>query len=229
LKDRTRPAPGNHDFKSDKAGPYYEYWGATAGESGRGYYSFDLGSWHIVALNSNIGSKKKSKQYVWLRDDLAATKAPCLLAYWHHPVFSSGMHGSASKMKKVLQLLYDQGVTVVLAGHDHNYERFAPQDPKGRPDDERGFVQFIVGTGGSDLREAPKRLEDNSQSFSAENLGVLKLELFERHYNWEFLPASGPEFHDSGSARCVNSSSAVTEPQNFGRNRPDSVRFKRKG
>jgi 3',5'-cyclic AMP phosphodiesterase CpdA len=202
-KDRTRLVPGNHDFKSDKAEPYYEYWGASAGKPRRGYYSFDLASWHILALNSNIGSKKKSKQYAWLRKDLRATNASCILAYWHHPVFSSGKHGNASKMKKILRLLYDHGVTIVLAGHDHTYERFAPQDHKGRRDDDHGFVQFVVGTGGSGLREPPIEFEDNSESFSAENLGVLKLELFERRYNWEFLPASGPEFHDSGSAQCV--------------------------
>jgi hypothetical protein len=203
LKDRTRPAPGNHDFKSDEGRPYFEYWGASVGEPGRGYYSFDLASWHIIALNSNIDSEPESEQNLWLDRDLAATNAPCVLAYWHHPVFSSGKHGDDSKMKPILKSLFDQGVTIVLSGHDHTYERFAPQDPEGRLDDARGFIQFIVGTGGSGLRKAPKRISDNSRSFTADNLGVLKLELFESRFEWVFMPATESGFQDSGTAQCV--------------------------
>ena len=124
-KDRTRPVPGNHDYNSG-GGAYYDYFGPNAGPPGRGYYSYDLGAWHVVTLNSNVAADPASEQYAWLRNDLAASQNPCTLAMWHHPVFSSGSHGNDSKMAEVYGLLDESGVELALVGHDHIYERFAP-------------------------------------------------------------------------------------------------------
>lgn len=203
LKERTRPVPGNHEYRSVEARPYFAYWGAGASGPGRGYYSFQVGGWHIVALNSNIDSEAGSAQLAWLRQDLAETEASCILAYWHHPVFSSGKHGDNPKMRHALQVLYENGVSVVLSGHDHDYERFAPQNPDGLRDDARGFRQFVVGTGGAHLRPERGPEHANSRAFSASNLGVLKLELFASRYHWRFLSVDGPEFSDAGEAPCV--------------------------
>jgi hypothetical protein len=143
-KDRTFPVPGNHEYNSRKAKPYFAYWGPRAGRKKRGYYSFDLGAWHIIALNSNIKAGRRSKQMRWLRADLARTTARCILAYWHHPVFSSGGNGNLRKMRRAYRTLYEAGASVVLASHDHIYERFAPQDPAGRLDPERGIRSFVA-------------------------------------------------------------------------------------
>ncbi len=200
-KARTRPAPGNHDYHTREARPYFEYFGENAGPAGRGYYSFDLASWHVVSLNSVTDAKRGSDQLAWLRDDLEANPRTCTLAYWHIPVFSSGDHGDDSKMLEVWRVLYQFGADVVLNGHDHDYERFGPQDPKGAADPARGIRQFVVGTGGagvykwgSDRRNSEVR--DNSV------YGVLKLTLAPASYEWEFVPAVG-QFQDSGSAPCV--------------------------
>ena len=152
VKDRTYPVPGNHEYKTKNAVPYFAYRGRQAGEPGKGYYSFDLGGWHIIALNSKLEKKRHrdaySAQHTWLQQDLAATNARCILAYWHHPVFSSGQHGGSHRMKNILQTLYARGVSVVLKGHDHDYERFALQNPEGDLDPAHGFRAFVVGTGG---------------------------------------------------------------------------------
>ena len=131
-KARTSPSPGNHDYHTADAAGYFDYFGSRAGEFGKGYYSYDLGAWHIIVLNSNISVEAGSPQEQWLRTDLAAHPVVCTLAYWHHPRFSSGVvHGSNTSMHPLWQALYDYGADVVLAGHEHNYERFAPQDPQG--------------------------------------------------------------------------------------------------
>jgi hypothetical protein len=187
-KDRSYPVPGNHEYQSPEARPYFDYWGERAGETGKGYYSFDLGAWHIVALNSNIAAGLGSEQEAWLRRDLAAAEAGCILAYWHHAVFSSGRHG-------------DQ---------DHDYERFAPMDPDGRPDPEHGLRSFVVGTGGGQLkphtiREPPR---ENSDVVNGTTWGVLKLTLYAETYAWRFVPIDGQSFEDSGRAPCVKRKSA---------------------
>ncbi len=202
-KHRTWPAPGNHDYGSDRGAPYFAYWGSRAGEPGRGFYSVDIGPWHIVALNSNISAGPGSEQERWLRADLGATRARCILAYWHYPFFSSGRGGNIPKMATLYRTLYTFGASVVLAGHDHNYERFAPQDPRGRPDPEYGIRTFVVGTGGAWLSRRRKSQLTNSEVFHLGSWGVLKLSLFEDGYTWQFVPVDGQTFRDTGGAACV--------------------------
>ncbi len=153
-KARTRPSPGNHDYHTPGASGYYAYFGESAGPSGQGYYSYDVGDWHIVSLNSNEDMTAGSAQEQWLRADLAASAKLCTLAYWHHPRFSSGtLLGGYSATEPLWQALYDHDADVVLAGHEHNYERFAPQTPAGVADPARGIRAFVVGTGGDDLQQ----------------------------------------------------------------------------
>jgi hypothetical protein len=204
-KDRSYPVPGNHEYNSPEARPYFDYWGERAGETGKGYYSFDLGAWHIVALNSNIAAAQGSEQEAWLRRDLAEAEADCILAYWHHPPFSSGLHGDLPQMRDSYRALYEAGASIVLGGHNHNYERFAPMDPEGRPDPEHGLRSFVVGTGGAQLR--PRKIRqppgENSEVINGNTWGVLELTLHEESYAWRFVPVDGHSFEDSGRAPCV--------------------------
>jgi hypothetical protein len=197
-RGRTRPAPGNHDYETPGAVPYFDYFGPHAGPAGVGYYSFDLGAWHVVSLNSNIPVSAGSAQGAWLHADLAASRAPCTLAYWHHPLFSSGSHGNQARMRDFWELLHEAGADIVLSGHDHLYERFAPQDANGVPDTTRGIRQFVVGTGGANLYEF-RTIQPNSE-MRLRALGVLKLTLAARGYDWEFISVSGPG--DFGSDTC---------------------------
>jgi hypothetical protein len=204
-KARTRPATGNHDYHTKGASGYFNYFGGAAGDPAKGYYSYELGAWHIVALNSNCsqvgGCNSGSPQERWLRADLASHPAPCTLAYWHHPLFTSGRHGNDHEMKPIWQALHEAGAEVVLNGHDHDYERFAPQDANGVADAARGIREFVVGTGGRSLR--PFRTPAaNSEVRSREAFGVLKLTLRPKSYDWEFVPVAGKTFADSGSGVC---------------------------
>lgn len=205
-KSRTRPAPGNHDYLWPDASGYFEYFGNAAGDPGKGYYSYDLGSWHIVVLNSNCskigGCGPGSPQEQWLRADLAAHPTKCTLAYWHHPRFSSGSDGSDAAFEPFWQALYDHNADVVLAGHDHVYERFAPQKPNGEPDPVRGLRQFVVGTGGERHHKFEGQAIANSEVRNDETFGVLKLTLYPTNYEWQFIPVSGQTFTDSGAGRC---------------------------
>ena len=204
-KARTRPAPGNHDYNTAGAGGYYGYFGAAAGDPSKGYYSYDLGAWHIVVLNSNCavagGCGAGSPQEQWLRQDLAASAAGCTLAYWHHPRFSSGEHGSDATMQAFWQALYDLNADVVLSGHDHDYERFAPQTPAGAADPARGIREFVVGTGGRS-HYAITTVQPNSEAHNDTTYGVLKLTLHPSGYEWRFVPEAGKTFTDSGSGAC---------------------------
>jgi acid phosphatase type 7 len=204
VKAITAPIPGNHEYRTDGATGYYRYFGVAARDPGEGYYSFDLGGWHVIALNSNCsavgGCGAGSPQEQWLRADLAASPATCTLAYSHHPRFSSGHHGSNSRYDAVWQALYDANADVVLSGHDHDYERFAPQNASGVRDPARGIRQFVVGTGGRNLRRFA-RVEPNSEVRDASSLGVLELTLGGAEYSWRFRPAVG-SFEDSGFAGC---------------------------
>ena len=204
VKSITRPSPGNHEYQSVSAAGYYAYFGAAAGDPAKGYYSYDLGEWHVVALNSNCssvgGCGAGSPQEQWLRADLAANPASCTLAYWHHPRFSSGEHGSDSATTAFWQALYDANADVVLGGHDHDYERFAPQTPSGALDLTRGIRQFVAGSGGKNVRTFPTVLA-NSEARDVSSLGVLELTLGSGAYEWRFRPAVG-SFTDSGSAAC---------------------------
>jgi hypothetical protein len=207
-KARTRPAIGNHDYpKHDVPTDYFQYFGANAGEPGKGYYSYDLGAWHIIVLNSvcdkvDGGCKAGSPQEQWLRAQLAAHPTACTLAYWHHPRFSSGKkHGNDKDVQAFWDALYEAGVDVVINGHEHSYERFAPQDPKGRADPVRGIRQFVVGNGGKSLYDFDTPIE-NSKVRNNDTFGVLKLTLHPTSYDWEFIPVAGNTFTDSGSASC---------------------------
>lgn len=202
-KDRTWPVPGNHEYY-EGAAPYYAYWGPRAGQPEHGYYSFNLGAWHIVALNSNIDATAGSAQERWLRADLAASKARCILAFWHSPVFSSGKYGDLPEMLDAYRALYEAGASVVLAAHSHNYERLGPMDPDGRADLEGGIRNFVVGTGGARLRPNEMRPpRPNSEVLDASSWGLLEFTLHDDRYDWRFIPVEGHELQDSGSAACV--------------------------
>ena len=204
VKGVTRPAPGNHEYATPNAAGYFQYFGQAAGDPAKGYYSFGLGGWHLIALNSNCaqvgGCGKNSRQTRWLRNDLAAHPASCTLAYWHHPRFSSGPHGSDSTFKPFWQALYSANADVVLVGHDHDYERFAPQDANGARDSARGLRQFVVGTGGKTLYSFSSPVANSEVRASV--FGVLKLTLRAGAYDWRFIAEGAETFTDSGSAAC---------------------------
>jgi acid phosphatase type 7 len=200
-KARTRPSPGNHDYNTQGAGPYYAYFGANAGPAGRGYYSYDLGDWHIISLNSNISMDAGSVQEQWLRADLTASTTRCTLAYWHHPRFSSGSHGSSTASRPLWQALYDADADVVVVGHDHNYQRFAPQTPDGALDPTRGIRQFVAGMGGRSHYAFGTPIA-NTEASNTDTYGVLKFTLSADSYTWEFIPVAGRTYTDSGSGTC---------------------------
>jgi hypothetical protein len=208
FKERTRPAPGNHEYETGGSSAYFDYFGDAAGDSDKGYYSYDLGSWHMVALNSNCGEGDircgpGSPQGRWLKEDLAANdEEACTLAYFHHPLFASGSYRPGiERVERLWEILYAGGVDVVLNGHDHNYQRFAPQDPQGMADPEAGIRQFVVGTGGRSLYQISHPIA-NTEVYNDDTYGVLELTLHPRRYDWEFVPVKGEAFSDSGVARC---------------------------
>ena len=211
FKDRTRPVPGNHDYDVPKASGYFGFFGAAAGPAGTGYYSYDVGGWHIVGLNSNCSFVDCNTERAWLNDDLTAHPAPCILAYWHHPRFSSGSAGDNTTVNPFWKVLYDHNASVVLNGHDHDYERFAPQNPDGHADPGRGIREFIVGTGGGALGSlygaAP-----NSEVRKQDSFGVLQLTLHPDSYDWRFVPVAGDPFTDSGSDTCGPAPAASPAP-----------------
>jgi acid phosphatase type 7 len=206
FRDRTYPAPGNHDYETAGAGGYFGFFGPRAGQPGKGWYSFDLGRWHLIALNSNCevvgGCQPGSEQERWLRADLAAHPARCTLAFWHHPRFSSGTtHGSDPAVGGLWTALYEAGADVVLVGHEHNYERFAPLDPLGRVDPARGVREFVVGTGGRSHYPFGSPLP-GSEARNSDSFGLLELRLRPTGYTWRFVPVQGSSFQDSGTGRC---------------------------
>lgn len=206
AKSRTRPAPGNHEFHSAAATPYFDYFGAAAGDAKSGYYSYELGAWHIIVLNSECadvgGCDAGSPQEKWLRADLSAHPVACTLAYWHKPLFSSGgAHGDDLTVKPLWIALYEANADVIIAGHDHDYERFALQTPEGVADPKRGIREFVVGTGGKNLRPFNDP-EPNTESRDNTAFGVLKLTLKPHSYDWQFTPQAGKAFTDSGTGEC---------------------------
>jgi len=200
VRHRTRPAPGNHDYDTQRGEPYYTYFGDNAGPAGQGYYSYRAGGWLVLSLNSNIPASDGSPQAAWVRSTLASNPASCTLAYWHHPLFSSGPNGDNPVMRDVWRILQEAGADVVISGHDHLYERFAPQDATGRSDPRRGLRQFTVGTGGAHMYE-PKAIHSNSEVIGR-NHGVLKLTLRATSYEWEFVSIPGKPFADFGMGDC---------------------------
>lgn len=202
FKTRTLSAPGNHEYLTPEASGYFEYFGDRAGKNHTGYYSTDIGQWHIVSLNSNIDSDSDSIQAKWLQNDLANNHHTCILAFWHHPRFSSGKHGNNAQMSTLWSILYDHHASIVLAGHDHHYERFAPLNTAGHRDEKHGIRSFVVGTGGAKLYEIESP-EPGSEVRYNRSWGVLQLTLNTDSYSWQYLPVGDNQFHDSGSGRCV--------------------------
>lgn len=204
-KTRTRPATGNHEYDTANASGYFGYFGTAAGDPTKGYYSYDLGTWHVIVLNSNCaaigGCGAGSPQETWLRADLAANPTACTAAYFHHPRFSSGSHGSNTAVQPFWQALYDAGADVVISGHDHMYERFALQDPQGNADPTFGIRQFTVGTGGKSLYSLGTT-RANSEVIDNATYGVLRLDLHPGTYDWQFVPVAGGTFADTGTGNC---------------------------
>jgi hypothetical protein len=206
VRSRTRPAPGNHEFHSSAATPYFDYFGDAAGDPKTGYYSYDLGAWHIIVLNSECpdigGCEAGSPQEKWLRADLSAHPTGCKLAYFHKPLFSSGgTHGDNLLFVDFWRDLYEARADVIVNGHDHDYERFAPQTPNGDADPVRGIREFVVGTGGKNHRPFHQP-DKNSEVRNADAFGVLKLTLRAHGYDWSFVPQAGKSFADSGTGEC---------------------------
>lgn len=203
---RTRPVIGNHDVITDNGGPYYDYFGEAAGNRGEGWYSYRLGNWLVLALNSNCGSvgcDAESAQAKWLAAELDRVQPRCAVAMWHHPLFTSGRnHPPETRLRPLFEILYSHGVEVVLAGHNHQYERFAPQTPEATLDEARGVRAFVVGTGGAGLYKFHQAPAPNSEVRDGKTFGVLKLELHEDSYSWKFVGEPGKSFTDSGSTPC---------------------------
>jgi len=202
--DRTKPAPGNHDHETQALAGYLGYFGAAAAPEGKPWYSYDLGTWHIVVLDSNCdfvgGCGRNSLQGRWLASDLAASAATCTMAIWHHPRWSSGGHGSDPDVGPFWDALSKAGADVVVNGHDHDYERFAPQDPDARSDPSHGIREFVVGTGGAALRSFAVG-KANSQLRLATSHGIIRFDLRRDSYDWTFMPTTG-SVTDSGRAPC---------------------------
>ena len=199
FKEKTRPAPGNHEYGTQYAAGYFGYWGSAAGEKSKGWYSYDVGPWHVVAINSNCnqegvgGCGLDSEQGRWLAADLVANAGKCTLGYWHHPRFSSGYHGTDEKMEPLWRIAVTGGMDVIVNGHDHHYERFAPVD---------GTRQFVVGTGGA-WRYPVVTAEQGSEVRHSGTPGVLQLTLREASYEWRFRGVPGEkEFTDTGQSAC---------------------------
>ncbi len=197
FKSKTFPVPGNHEYYQPGALPYFQYFGARAGEGGfrTGYYSFNLGNWHIVALNSPLQASGGIDQIMWLKDDLQSSNAKCTLAIWHYPVFTSGpSNGSPESrvMREAWQVLFDGGADLIVNGHDHLYERFAPQSPDGRRNDATGITQITAGTGGAPLYQFSGSVANSTAKMSA--YGLLKLTLQATSFDSVFLPVSGAPF-----------------------------------
>lgn len=205
FKARTRPSPGNHEYGTPGAAGYFDYFGAAAGPAGKGWYSYDLGDWHVIVLNSNcarVACEAGSEQERWLRADLAASAHRCTLAYWHHPRFSSdARHGDNAAVGPFWDALYEYGADLVLGGHAHVYERFGPQDPAGRADPASGIRQIIVGTGGRN-HYGFSGAKANSEVRNTGTFGVLQLALQAGSYEWRFVPEAGKTFTDSGTSAC---------------------------
>jgi 3',5'-cyclic AMP phosphodiesterase CpdA len=207
-KSRIRPVPGNHEYNTPEAAPYYKYFGAAAGEPDKGFYAYDLGPhWRVLAINSELenriaASGLESRQLEWVESELKANSGKHVMAVWHHPRYSSGIHGDNPFMDATWDLLVKYGAELVLAGHDHEYERFAPMDQNGKRDETRGLRSFVVGTGGGTLSPITDGVQANSEAHDDQTWGVLKVSLYSNRYTWEFLPIEGKSFRDQGEGRC---------------------------
>jgi acid phosphatase type 7 len=195
MRPRIRPAVGNHEYVTEGAAGYFDYFGPAAGSPGKGWYSYDLGAWHVVVLNSNcdaVDCGPDSDQVAWLRADLAAHGNACLLGYWHHPRWSSGRHGSQRTVGAFWEVLREHGADVVLSGHDHTYERISAD----------GIRQFVVGTGGKSHYPFEKDPLPTTEVRSASTFGLLWLALAGNTYEWQFLGLGDAGFTDAGRGEC---------------------------
>jgi hypothetical protein len=208
FKSKTFPTPGNHEYNTSNAKGYFDYFNGVgqntgrAGERGKGYYSFDVGDWHFVALNSNISKSASSTQVQWLRADLAASTKPCTAAYWHHSRFAAGNYGDNTAMQPFFQALYDYKADLVVSGHDHNYIRFAPSKPDGTKDTVNGVRQLLIGTGGRALYGAGGTTRATIEKKEYSTFGVGKLTLTATGYTAAFVPVAGRTFTDSVQGTC---------------------------
>lgn len=198
---RIRPSVGNHEYSAEGPAAYFDYFGAQAGPRPGGYYSYDLGTWHVIALNTNIAADAGSPQHAWLRSDLDAHLGRCTIAYMHHPRFSSGSHAERDKLIPLWRTFERYGVSVVIAGHDHVYERFAPLDTNGVADSVNGVRQFVVGTGGAH-RSHIDSVMAGSEVHSTDTFGLIRFSLLKDRYRWDFLPVKKHGFTDAGEAAC---------------------------
>src|SRR2546425_4608699 len=225
-KARTQPTPGERDYKTANAGGYFGYFGAAAGDPKKGYYSYDLGAWHIVVLNSGstslVPTTATSPQVQWLRADLAAHPAHCTLAYWHHPLFQP-RHTPNPNIRPLWDALYAGGVDVVVNAHYGFYERFAPQSPTGAADPAGGIREFVVGTGGARVDGFGGTPRPNSQVRNSGTFGVLKLTLDDGTYAWQFVPIAGKTFTDTGTDACHGARPTVNAGPNITTNPGDTV------
>ena len=202
-----RPTPGNHEHNTENGAPYYRYFKERAGAPGRGYYSFDLGEWHVVALNSEIVANprfpgdERIAQEEWLKKDLEDHKKTCTVALFHRPLFSSGGHTGDIRVLAFWNILYRAGVDLVLNGHEHHYERFLPQNPTAGLDTIAGITQIVVGTGGGTLTGIRSPVARNSVQRVQGHYGVLKLTLGAAEWRHAFLDTSG-RLWDVGGGKC---------------------------
>lgn len=208
FRSIVRPTPGNHEYRTSGASGYFDYFGASAGTRGKGYYSFDVGDWHFVAMNSEISRGVGSEQEQWLRRDLAANTKPCTAAYWHTPRFSRGDHGDNTGVRPLYQALYDYGADLLVTGHDHNYQRFAPSRPDGTKDTVRGLRQFVIGTGGRGFYGFGNSSVAVTEASNANTFGVGKLTLSATGYRVDFVPVAGRTYTDTVSGQCHNASTS---------------------
>jgi hypothetical protein len=197
LLSRTRPAPGNHEYRTNEAAAYYEYFGERAGPAGKGYYTYTLGAWRIYSLNSE---RNIPEQTTWLRNHLRQNPSKCVLAYWHKPLYTSG-ELPTPEVRPLFLELWKARADVVLNGHEHNYERFDPQDADSNYR-AQGVRQFVIGTGGAPPRPFTS-VAKHSKVRYADGLGVLQMKLSPDKYSWKFVPAPGALRADSGSANCT--------------------------
>ena len=206
FKSITRPVPGNHDYESSDADAYFEWFGGRGAPGHDGYYAFDVGAWHLVALNTNdschaLACDQTSDQARWLASDLKDNDKRCLLGFWHHPRWSSGEHGDDPGVDTLWRLMARAGADVVLNGHDHDYERFAPADAAGRPTLD-GTTQFVVGTGGGELRSFEHTVPATSKKRVQQRYGVLRLALGSASYSWQFVALGGQVLDQGGPVPC---------------------------
>jgi acid phosphatase type 7 len=214
IEAKIRPVPGNHDYRTAGAVNFFNYFGAAAHRP-RGYYSYNVGTWHIIAINSNCskvgGCQAGSAQEKWLKNDLARHPAVCTLAFWHHPRYSSGYGGNNTSMTAIFRDLYNARADAVLSGHSQDYERFAPQNNASRLDKANGLRQFVVGTGGS-FHTGFGPIKPNSRVRNSNTFGVLRMNLRASSYSWKFVPVAGKTFTDSGSATCHHAARLTARP-----------------